>query len=252
MVAWTKAPRFALLAMVQPDASGVAPSVPVSCHGVASPVALSGSAGTMIAQLVLAAATGVVGVGDGQGVEVAVGAGAAVVVGVAVAVVPGEVGAGVTGAVVTGAVVTGAMVTGAMVTGAVLTGAVLTGAVLTGAVVAGPVVAGAVATGAVRLGTAIGKCRCRPLGTRAPVAAADVAVAPAIDVAGVTDVVAEGETDTLGEGETQALARFALLEALSVAAKWGAIRSAIPTARTTTMSPAIAARRRRGRSSNCR
>ena len=46
--------------MVHPDAAGVIPLAPVSCHGVASPAALSGFAGTMMSQLTFAAATGAV------------------------------------------------------------------------------------------------------------------------------------------------------------------------------------------------
>src|ERR1035438_4404259 len=99
MVAWTKAPRLAALAMVQPDAAGVIPFGPVSCHGVARPAALSGSAGTMMLQFTLATATGAVAVADalaetvGHGVAVAVVVGAtvavAVVVGATVAVAVG-------------------------------------------------------------------------------------------------------------------------------------------------------------------
>src|SRR5450755_42586 len=174
--------------MLQPDAAGVAPPVPVSCHGVASPVALSGFAGTMMLQLTFATATGAV---------------------VAVAVGPGVV--------------------------------------VTGAVVAGAVVTGAVVTGAVTVGVAVGKCRCLLLLLWActAVAAADVDTAPPTEVAGAAEV--------LGEDVVQALARFAaLLEALRLVPKCGAIRNAIPTASTTTRSPAIAARRARGRCSNCR
>jgi hypothetical protein len=93
MVAWTKAPRLAALAMVQPDAAGVSPFGPVSCHGVESPVALSGSAGTMMSQLTLATAAGAVAVGlaDADADAVAVGHGVAEAVteavGAAVAVV---------------------------------------------------------------------------------------------------------------------------------------------------------------------
>ena|SRR3984885_14456182 len=93
MVAWTKAPRLAALAMVQPDAAGVSPFGPVSCHGVESPVALSGSAGTMMSQLTLATAAGAVAVGladaEADAVEVGHGVAEAVTdaVGAAVAVV---------------------------------------------------------------------------------------------------------------------------------------------------------------------
>jgi hypothetical protein len=37
MVACTKAPRFATLAILQPEAAGEAPFVPVSWYGVARP-----------------------------------------------------------------------------------------------------------------------------------------------------------------------------------------------------------------------
>lgn len=200
---------------------------------MASPAAVSGFAGTMMSQLTFAAATGaVVADAEGQGVDV----GVAVVVGVAVAVeVAVALGVGVT--------VGMAVVVGVGVGVAVVAGAVVAGAVVAGAVVAGAVVAGAVVGATVMVETgAGGKCRWRlPLGD----AAADVLAAPAMDVDGVAEAP--------GEDVVQALARFAaLLEALSLLVKWGAIRNAIPTASTTTMSPATAARRRRGRSSNCR
>ena len=114
MVACTKAPRFAELASVQPDASGVWPPGPVSRYGVASPAALSGCAGTMISQSAFAAGAGAaeaganapavgagaVAVADGQGVIVADVARADIVVedpaggaaaGVTVAAGPGAV-----------------------------------------------------------------------------------------------------------------------------------------------------------------
>jgi hypothetical protein len=76
IVACTNAPRLAALASVQPDASGDWPSGPVSCHGVLSPRAVSGLAGTMMSQFMLAAGGGAVtlalGEGDGQGVGGAV------------------------------------------------------------------------------------------------------------------------------------------------------------------------------------
>jgi hypothetical protein len=91
IVACTKAPRFAELAVVQPDAAGVIPPGPVNCHGVASPAALSGSAGTIMSQLTFAAATGAVavalGVALGHGVATAVAVGVADAVAVADAVV---------------------------------------------------------------------------------------------------------------------------------------------------------------------
>jgi hypothetical protein len=85
-VACTKAPRFAALAMLQPDAAGVMPPAPVSCHGVDRPVALSGAAGTMRTQFTFATATGVVAVAVGVTVGQIVGVADAVVVVVAVAV----------------------------------------------------------------------------------------------------------------------------------------------------------------------
>ncbi len=61
MVAWTNAPRLTALVIVQPDAAGVVPPGPVSCHGVARPCALSGFAGTMMSQFTLAAAAACAG-----------------------------------------------------------------------------------------------------------------------------------------------------------------------------------------------
>ena len=70
----------------------VIPPGPVSCHGVARPAALSGSAGTMMSQLTFAAVTGVVAValgvalGHGVAIVVVVGVADAVVVAVATTV----------------------------------------------------------------------------------------------------------------------------------------------------------------------
>src|SRR6266566_2466948 len=61
MVAWTNAPRLAELVIVQPEAAGVVPFAPVSWYGVARPCALSGFAGTMMSQFMLAAAAGAAG-----------------------------------------------------------------------------------------------------------------------------------------------------------------------------------------------
>ena len=72
IVAWTNAPRLPKLAMVQPDAAGVIPPVPVSCYGVDRPVALSGLAGTMMSQYTLAAAAGAVAVAVGAAVAAVV------------------------------------------------------------------------------------------------------------------------------------------------------------------------------------
>src|ERR1700761_6241364 len=79
IVAWTNAPRLAALAMVQPDCAGVIPFGPVSWYGVAIPCADSGFAGTMMLQLVLAAAV----VAGAVPVPLGHGAADAVVVGVA-------------------------------------------------------------------------------------------------------------------------------------------------------------------------
>ena len=49
---WTKAPSFAALLISHPDRAGVISLGPVSWYGVASPFALSGSAGTMMRQVV--------------------------------------------------------------------------------------------------------------------------------------------------------------------------------------------------------
>src|SRR5437870_1306674 len=74
MVAWTKAPRAAALAMLQPESAGDVPFGPVSWYGVARPCALSGLAGTMMSQLTLSAAAACAGAdaaaepdADGQG-----------------------------------------------------------------------------------------------------------------------------------------------------------------------------------------
>jgi len=95
--------------MLQPEAAGVIPFAPVSWYGVASPCAVSGLAGTMMAQDTLAAATGVVAVAVGVAVAGGHGVGVAdaLAVGVAVAdAVPMAVGvAGGVGAAVTDAVV---------------------------------------------------------------------------------------------------------------------------------------------------
>ena len=71
IVACTKAPRLPALASVQPDASGDWPSGPVSRHGLLSPRAVRGFAGTMMSQFTLAAGGESVALalteGDGQG-----------------------------------------------------------------------------------------------------------------------------------------------------------------------------------------
>ena len=63
MVAWTNACRFGV-DWVQLKAAAFSPSGPVSWYGVARPLALSGFAGTMRPQSMLAA----VGEGDAVGV----------------------------------------------------------------------------------------------------------------------------------------------------------------------------------------
>ena len=55
MVAWTNAPRLTELIIWQPESAGEVPAGPVSRYGVASPFAVSGCAGTMMSQSVLAA-----------------------------------------------------------------------------------------------------------------------------------------------------------------------------------------------------
>src|SRR3984957_15074790 len=116
MVAWTNAPRAPELAIVQPDCAGVMPAGPSSCHGVASPCALSGLAGTMMRQFMLVAAEAAVAVAVGVAVVVgqivgvadAVAAVVAAVVAAAVAVVVAAAVAAVVAAAVAGAVATGA------------------------------------------------------------------------------------------------------------------------------------------------
>ena len=112
MVAWTNAPRLAELAIVQPDCAGVMPAGPSSCHGVASPCALSGLAGTMMRQFTLAAAAAAVAVAVGVAVVVGqivgVADAVAAVVAAAVAVVVAAAVAAVVAAAVAGAVATGA------------------------------------------------------------------------------------------------------------------------------------------------
>src|SRR5580698_1936988 len=96
--------------MVQPDWSGVIPPVPVSCHGVARPAALSGLAGTMMSQLTLSAAAGAVADAEGVGLVQALGLAEAVAVvdGVTVgAAVEVEVAEAVGAAVEAGVVVLG-------------------------------------------------------------------------------------------------------------------------------------------------
>ena len=106
MVACTNAPSAAALAMLQPDAAGVIPFGPVSCHGVARPCALSGLAGTMMLQFMLVVAAAAVAVGLAvadavvHGVAAAVAAVVAAVVAAAVAAaVEAAVGAAAVGAV---------------------------------------------------------------------------------------------------------------------------------------------------------
>jgi hypothetical protein len=127
-VACTNAPRLAKLAMVQPEASGDIPSVPVSWYGVARPWALIGLGGTMMSHDTLAAAAAAlaVAVADGHGVAVADVVGAAVT-GAVAAVVAADVAA--VGAAAAGTVAAGVAVL--VVPAAVVAGA----AVLSGAAV---------------------------------------------------------------------------------------------------------------------
>jgi hypothetical protein len=99
------------LAIVQAEAAGEAPSGPVSWYGVASPAALSGSAGTTISQSEFADGGGAVAAADGHGVVLADAAGAGATVGlagdaagagVAVEAMPEAVEVGAAGPVVAG------------------------------------------------------------------------------------------------------------------------------------------------------
>jgi hypothetical protein len=114
--------------MVQPDCAGVIPPGPVSWYGVARPCAESGSAGTMMSQLTLAAVV------------------VAVWVALAVADVLGHgvVDAPVVGAVVAVAVLVGVAVADAPVVGAVVAVAVLVALAVADAVELGLAVAVAV------------------------------------------------------------------------------------------------------------
>jgi hypothetical protein len=206
---------------LQPEAAGESPFVPVSWYGVARPWALSGLAGTMISQLTFATGAGVVGVADGvaegQGVAGAVLVGVADAVAVAVAV---GVGVGVAVAVAE-AVEAGVGVAVAAGVAAPVGGvaAAATGAAAATAGAGVPVAAGAAVPLAAGAGVAV---------------VADAAVVGAVDV-----------------GVGQLLARFAALpEVPSEVLECETIRIPIPTPRTITMSPAIAARRARGRSWN--
>ena len=180
IVAWTNAPRFAKLAIVQPEACADIPPVPVSCHGVDRPVALSGLAGTMTSQFTLAAATtGAVVEADGHGEAEAVAVVVAVVLVVALAV----------GAAVVVAVLVPAAAVGAAVVLVVAVGA----AVLVVPVPAAtPVPVPAVLVGmAVLVAPTVGVV----------VAAGLVVVVPTVD-------------DVAGDDERQALATFAVLIAV--------------------------------------
>ncbi len=105
MVAWTKAPRFPALAMVQPEAAGVIPLAPVSWYGVARPCADSGFAGTMMSQETLAAAAAAAAAAVAVGLAETVGD--VVAHGVAAAVVAAAVVAAAAAAVVAAAVAVG-------------------------------------------------------------------------------------------------------------------------------------------------
>jgi hypothetical protein len=186
IVAWTNAPRFAKLAIVQPEACGVIPPVPVSCHGVDRPVALSGLAGTTMLQFTLAATTGAVVVAVGHGVAEAVAVVLAVAVAVGAAVVV-AVGAAVAAAV--GAAVVPVLTVGAAVL-VVPVPVVVAGTAVVPAPVVVPVLAvlvGMAVLVAATLGVAV--------------AAGLVVVVPTVD-------------DVAGEDERQALATFAVLIAV--------------------------------------
>jgi hypothetical protein len=190
IVACTKAPRLAALAMVQPDASGDMPFCPVSCHGVARPAAVSGLAGTMMSQLVFAAAAaGADVLGVGQGDVVAAG-----VVALADA---DAVAAGVVG-VAAGVEVVG-VAAGLLAAGSVAAGEVAAGSVAAGEVAAGSVAAGVLAVAAGVLAAVDGDAAV-PAGALVAAAGAlavsvGAAVGAALLVPGVAEVDVEGDAD---------------------------------------------------------
>src|SRR6185437_16167893 len=178
IVAWTNAPRFTKLAMLHPEAAGVIPPVPVSCHGVDRPVALSGLAGTTMLQFTLATAVaGAVVEADGHGVAEAVAVAVAVAVAAAVPVVL-AVGAAVAVAAAVGAAVVVPEAVGAAV------------AVVVPAPVAAPAV------------------------VAATLGAADVVAAAVLVVAAGLVVEVPTVDDVAGVDERQALATLAVLIAV--------------------------------------
>jgi hypothetical protein len=204
------------LAIVQPEAFGVAPSGPVSRYGVASPAAVSGCAGTMMSQLEFAGGGGAAGVADRHGAAVA-GAGGAVA-----APVPVADAAGAGTAVGLGAAV-----------------AATPGAVEAGA--AGPVVA-----------DGAGELVAAPVGTGVAAALGFARPAPARGATAATSDMA-GLTDPAAAGAAQAPAGpSAVLEALSMAWMCGTLKLAIPATSATIRNPIIGARRVRGRSGKSR
>jgi len=216
------------LAIVQPEALGVAPSGPVSRYGVASPAAVSGCAGTMMSQLEFAGG-GAAGVADRHGAAVA-GAGGAVAAPVPVADAAGAgtaVGLGAAVAATPGAVEAGAAV--AATPGAVEAGAA--GRVV--ADVAGELVAAPAGTG---VAAALGLARPAP---------ARGAMAATSDMAGRADPAAAGAVQAPAGPS-------AVLEALSMAWMCGALKLAIAATSATIRSPIIGARRVRGRSGKSR
>lgn len=208
------------MAIVQPEAAGVAPPGPVSRYGVASPAAVSGCAGTTISQFVFAAG-GVAAVADGHGVVPAGAVGA----GAALELFAEAAGAGVP----LEFVADGADAEVEVMPGAVEVGT--TDAVAVGAAAAlPPSLVGTGVAGADRTllsATAMGT----------PAAASDLA----------------GPANPAAAGAAQLPARpSVLLATVSMALMCGALRVAIPAMSATVRSPIIGTRRARGRSGKSR
>jgi hypothetical protein len=205
------------LAIVQAEAAGEAPSGPVSWYGVASPAALSGSAGTTISQSEFADGGGAVAAADGHGVVLADAAGAGATLGL----VGDAAGAGATVGLAGDAA-------GAGVAVEAMPEAVEVGA-------AGPVVAGVAGE---LLATPVGAGVADADGV--PLSAVAIgATAATSDMAGLADPAAADAAQAPGRPA-------ALLEALSMALMCGPLRVAIPAASATVRSPIIGARRARG------
>ena len=202
---------------MQPEAAGEAPSGPVSWYGVASPAALSGSAGTTISQSELADGGGGTAFTDGHGFALGDATGA----GATLELVGGAAGAGA--AVELGADAAGADVAVEAVPEAVEAGT------------AGPVVAGVAAElPAIPVGAVLAGADGVPLS-----AVAMGATAATSDMAGLPEPAAAGAAQAPGRPA-------ALLEALSMALMCGALRVVIPAASATVRSTIIGARRARG------